>query len=118
MAGRDVSCRGASASSDSPRCRNGWAASRRGCLFACLAIERLAETTGASLRREHPWPAHERRVVTNVLPVPAGQVGHPIAMLVLMKPNDGLSHRALVGASTCPSLSRQTFQDQRQSTDR
>jgi hypothetical protein len=55
--------------------------------------------------------------VANVLPVPAGQVGHPIAMLVLMKPDDGLPHDDDCPDISRPGPSRQAFEDQRQPTD-
>ena len=73
-----------------------------GFLFAELALERRPHAAGAPFFREHPWPAHERRLVANVLPVPAGQVSDPIAVLILVKSDDRLSHGACVvmGADT------------------
>jgi hypothetical protein len=41
---------------------------------------------------EDPWPAHERRLMAHVLPVPAGEIGDPVAVFVLMKPGDRLMH--------------------------
>src|SRR5690349_16998120 len=47
---------------------------------------------------QHPWPVGHRRLVTHVLPVAASQVGHPIAMFVLMVPRDRLVHPLGPGA--------------------
>ena len=44
---------------------------------------------------EHPRTAGERRLVTHVLCVAAGQVGYPIALLILVKPDNCLFHDCL-----------------------
>jgi hypothetical protein len=41
---------------------------------------------------EYPWTAGERRLVTHVLPMATGQVGYPIALLILVKPDNRLFH--------------------------
>ena len=41
---------------------------------------------------EDPWPAHKRRLMAHMLPVPTRQISHPIAVFVLMKTDDGLIH--------------------------
>lgn len=44
---------------------------------------------------DHPRSADERRLMAHMLPVPAAQIGHPIAvLLVLMKADDTLLHLA------------------------
>jgi hypothetical protein len=45
------------------------------------------------LLREDPRPAHKRRLMAHVLPMPACQISDPIAAVVLMKADDGLMHR-------------------------
>ena len=44
---------------------------------------------------EDPWPAHERRLMAHVLPVPAGEIGDPVAVFVLMKTGDRLMKRSV-----------------------
>jgi hypothetical protein len=80
------------ASRQALRGRIATAAVRGRSLFARFAVEDLAETAGAPLLRDHPWPADERRLMADVLPVPAGQVGDPVAMLILMETDDRLPH--------------------------
>lgn len=46
----------------------------------------------SAARRHDPRAAHERRLVPHVLAVAAGEISHPIAMLVLMKADNGLLH--------------------------
>jgi hypothetical protein len=41
---------------------------------------------------ENPRPAHKRRLMAHVLAMSAGQIGHPVAVFVLMKTDDGLMH--------------------------
>jgi len=43
---------------------------------------------GAPFRRRDPRSHGKRRVVTDVLSVPARKVGNPIAVLVLVKSSD------------------------------
>jgi hypothetical protein len=42
-----------------------------------------------------PWTAGERRLMAHVLSVTTGQVSHPIALLILMKPDNRLFHDSL-----------------------
>jgi hypothetical protein len=39
-----------------------------------------------------PWAVEERRVMSNMLPMTTGQIGNPVAMLILVIPNDRLLH--------------------------
>jgi hypothetical protein len=45
---------------------------------------------------EYPWAACERRLMAHMLPVTTGQVSHPIALFILMKPNNRLFHDDLI----------------------
>ena len=46
--------------------------------------------------------------MAHVLGVPAGQIGHPVAMLVLMKSDNGLLHDTLPGAAVVKWAGRPT----------
>jgi hypothetical protein len=59
-----------------------------------FTIQHLSKMLVASGFGQHPWPVRHRRLVTHVLSMAAGQVGHPIAMLVLVIGNDRLVHDA------------------------
>ncbi len=41
---------------------------------------------------QDPWAVEERRVMSNMLPMTTGQIGNPVAMLILVIPNDRLLH--------------------------
>jgi len=41
---------------------------------------------------QHPGTARERRLMTDMLPVPASQIGNPIALVVLMIADNRLVH--------------------------
>lgn len=45
-----------------------------------------------SLFRQYPGPARHRRLMAHMLPMAAGQVGHPILIFVEMIPHDRLIH--------------------------
>jgi hypothetical protein len=48
----------------------------------------------ATLFTYDPWPTGERRLMADVLAVAAGEVGHPVAVFILMKADDALrGHR-------------------------
>lgn len=66
-----------------------------GQLEPIAADARKFKTTspGTSFGGQHPGSSPERWAVTNVLAVPASQLGHPIASLVLVKPFDRALHR-------------------------
>lgn len=61
-------------------------------LVAILAFEFGAEMLFASCFRYDPGPIDPRGVVTNMLGMATGQVGDPIALLVLVITNDFLFH--------------------------
>ena len=65
---------------------------RRFFLFTFFTIERLSEMPSLAFCGEDPWPAHERRLMAHMLPMPTRQISHPIAVFVLMKTDDGLMH--------------------------
>jgi hypothetical protein len=61
-------------------------------LFTLLAIEDAAKMLLAAFRSYHPWSAKERRLVPDMLPMAAGQIGHPVAKFILMIRDDRLVH--------------------------
>ncbi|TKS61555.1 MAG: hypothetical protein EWM72_00303 [Nitrospira sp.] len=46
----------------------------------------------ASFRRQHPGTIREGRLIPHMLPMAASQVGHPIALLILVIANNRLLH--------------------------
>lgn len=50
----------------------------------------------------HPGSARHRRLMAHVLPVPALQIGDPIALIILMVADDALLHNHRV--PTCSSI--------------
>jgi hypothetical protein len=61
-------------------------------LVAADAIEFAAEPSLPAFLRRRPHANAERRLMADVLPMPARQVGHPISVFVLMKTDDLLFH--------------------------
>lgn len=61
-------------------------------LVTAGAIEFAAEPSLAAFLRRRPQAHAERRLMADVLPMPARQIGHPISVLILMKTNDLLFH--------------------------
>jgi hypothetical protein len=56
---------------------------------------------------QHPGPVSHRWLMTDVLPVATGKVGHPIAMLVQMISNNPLVHvKRLADQWSRPSVRR------------
>ena len=51
-----------------------------------------------ALLRDNPWPTHERGLMANMLPMPAREIGDPVAVFVLMKAGDRLMHETLLQA--------------------
>jgi len=45
-----------------------------------------------STLRENPWAVEKRRVMSNMLSMTTGQIGNPVAVLVLVVTNDRLLH--------------------------
>ena len=64
---------------------------RRG-FVAADAVQLDAESGGASFWRGNPWAYLPRRIVANVLAVPALQLGQPMPFVILVKSNDRLIH--------------------------
>lgn len=56
------------------------------------AIERHAEAIGPPIGAHHPWPVLKRRTVTNMLIMPAGEFGDPLALVVLVVAADRAFH--------------------------
>lgn len=50
-------------------------------------------------RIEHPGRQPERRIVTNVLPMKADQLRHPVTRIILYEPDDVALHAGSVGIS-------------------
>ena len=69
----------------------GWSAS----LLAEDALELRTEVRRAALRRGDPHADLPRRIVPHVLRVPALELGHPVAFLVLMVADDRAPHGSL-----------------------
>ena len=61
---------------------------RRAGLDAAHASQRRAEPRRTALGGEHPGPRHQRRLVANVLIMPARELGDPVAVGILMKADD------------------------------
>jgi len=60
--------------------------------FTLFTIQRLAQMLPAAIFSEHPWTIAHRRLVADMLSMTAGQIGHPIALFVLVVSNDRLLH--------------------------
>jgi hypothetical protein len=61
-------------------------------LLAEPALERRSEPLSPTLRIEHPWPLLKRRPVPHVPLVAAGELGDPVAALVLVVTDDCAFH--------------------------
>lgn len=61
-------------------------------LVAADAVEFAAKPSLAAFLSRRPQAHAERRLMADVLPMPARQIGHPISMFVLMKTDDLLFH--------------------------
>src|SRR5689334_10318456 len=66
-----------------------------GFFLATLTLELDTETRGASLAGEYPLARSHRRIVPDVLPVPAFENRAPVIFVVLIKADDLLLHRFL-----------------------
>ena len=60
--------------------------------FTLLAVQCATKMLLPPVLSENPRPAHKRRLMAHVLAMSAGQIGHPVAVFVLMKTDDGLMH--------------------------
>lgn len=68
-------------------------------LVATEAVEFAAKPSPAAFFRRRPDPHAQRRLVANMLPVPARQIRHPITLLIPMKADDLLFHFILTHVS-------------------
>jgi hypothetical protein len=53
----------------------------------------LTQVLLASFSCQYPWSTCEWRLMPHMLSMAAGQVGHPIAVFILMKTNNRLLHQ-------------------------
>ena len=60
--------------------------------LALFAIQVRAEKLLAPTGREHPRAVREGRLVPDMLPMTTSQFSNPVAMLILMVPDDRLLH--------------------------
>ena len=58
-----------------------------------------------AFRREHPRAREERRLMAHMLPMTAGQVGDPVAVLIQVVPDDRLVHGPTPGNASITSHS-------------
>lgn len=61
-------------------------------LFAFLTVQQRAEMALTPVIGQDPWTIKERWVMSNMLSMTTGQIGNPVAMLVLMITDDRLLH--------------------------
>lgn len=61
-------------------------------LIALAAREHLAQVAVSASRRDDPGPVGPWRVVPHMLVVAARELGNPVLLLVLVKPDDALIH--------------------------
>ncbi|HEY3457231.1 MAG TPA: hypothetical protein VGK64_21815 [Bryobacteraceae bacterium] len=52
----------------------------------------MTEEPAPAFFGQHPWPERPRRIVPDMTAVSALQVGHPIAVFILMKTDDDAFH--------------------------
>ena len=64
--------------------------------IALLATQGGADELLPAFSRDHPGPVHPRRIMANVLPVAAVQIGHPIQSFILLKTNDPAFHAVML----------------------
>ena len=65
-------------------------------VLAFLTVQHLSKMLVAARFRQHPRPARHRRLVTHMLSMAAGQIGNPIAIIILVIPNDRLLHAVMI----------------------
>lgn len=67
-------------------------------LLALLAVQERAKMLLTSSSGQDPWTIEKWGVMSNMLPVATREIGNPVAVLILMIPNDRLLHviRSLV----------------------
>ena len=52
----------------------------------------MTEEPAPSLFAQHPWPERPRWIVPNMAAMSAVELGHPIAVFILMKADDDAFH--------------------------
>jgi hypothetical protein len=62
-------------------------------LVTFLAIEYAPDKVLATFFGLDPLAYQPGRIVPHMVPVPAAQIRHPVALLILVKANDRLFHR-------------------------
>jgi hypothetical protein len=60
--------------------------------FALLAVELPLKLGAPPFLRQDPGSIGKRGLMTDMLPMPAREICHPISVLVLMKPDNCLFH--------------------------
>ena len=60
--------------------------------FALLAVQMGTQVLFTSSDSEHPRAIREWRLVPYVLPMPTGQIGHPVTLVILVISDDRLLH--------------------------
>lgn len=68
-------------------------------LFALLAIQMGAQILVASCDGKHPRAIREWRLMAHMLPMAAGQIGNPIAIVILVIADDRLLHVVMIFVS-------------------
>jgi hypothetical protein len=71
-------------------------------LSAQFAMEHEAQKLLTPAFGQYPGAIGERWIVPHMLGVPAGQIGHPITHLILMKTHNCLFHFIISGSSGSP----------------
>jgi hypothetical protein len=65
-------------------------------LVTFLTVQRFSDMLLTAGFSQNPRPVGHRRLMTDMLSMSAPQVGHPIPILVEVKPHDRLLHRQTV----------------------
>ena len=66
---------------------------------AFLTIERLSKVPTPPFFGHYPGATHKRRLMAYVLPMPAREIGDPVAVFVLMKPDDRRLHASTTSSA-------------------
>jgi hypothetical protein len=85
------------------RCLSTRVRRRKRLLLAEAALEQRAESSASTFGVGSPWSRLKRRLVTYVPLVPTSELGNPVAMLVLVVPDDLALHRVRVRRADGPA---------------
>jgi hypothetical protein len=85
------------------RCLSTRVRRRKRLLLAEAALEQRAESFASTFGVGSPWSRLKRRLVTYVPLVPTSELGNPVAMLVLVVPDDLALHRVRVRRADGPA---------------